>query len=377
MSKFNLKSLCKKIFKWIAIVFFSLVLITSLVIGYLWLFPDGFTARQKEGPKVLTDLLRMAEESTPFNPDPYISSTYQPDNPLYQPVLEIQRHRWDIAEKLLEPLVEKGNAGAMFWLAEITYGSPYRSSKAAHLYQKSAKLGNPYAALRLDVDNPVCQRFMSGFCKEKWGIFGRKLLKERADKGDVKAGYYLLRDKLLTTEEEHKELERLVTENAKNNYYYPLMDMLDGYLNNKKLRAHENKKLVIQLMKLAVNNNYVPLMSKIVFGDDISVTPDYLLQIIQRSVYLEDMPEICSFYYSKKEHSQRSDLIKGGACALTSDHANSNRFNHFDLFQFRLKQRGVSELSKSEITQAKKLSDKMIERQTPSIYIDEMNPPSP
>ncbi|SHI04892.1 hypothetical protein VA7868_01380 [Vibrio aerogenes CECT 7868] len=377
MSRIKFRTLFKNIIKWLAIAFVSLVLIVFLVFGYLWLFPDGFTARHNEGPKVLTELLHMAEQSKPFNPDPYIASTYRPENPLYQPVLAIQRHRWDIAEKLLEPLAEKGNADAMFWLAEITYGSPYRSSKAAHLYQKSAELGNPYAALRLDVDNSDCQRFMSGYCKEKWGKLGRKLLKERADKGDVKAGYYLLRDKLLTTEEEHKKLESLVTANAKNHYYRPLADLLKRYLkgyyfDRKEPLSSENKRLVIQLMKLAVNNNYVPLMSEIIFDDDISVTSEYMEKMINKRNELDISVTVCREFYPVGEDKPRINVIKLAGCAIASDQE-VNRYHDFNMVKSNLKYNDYPPLSEAELSQAKHIADNIIKNMTPVIYIDEMN----
>ncbi|MDW6002365.1 SEL1-like repeat protein [Vibrio mangrovi] len=212
---------------------FTLVGIVILGVGgfmaYL-MIPSGFQSRQAEGPKVLTELLKMAEESQPFNPDPYISSTYRPGDPLYEPLLYIQRHRQGLAEELLKPLVEQGNADAMYWLAQITYRDNYYSGgPAAELFQKSAELGNPYAALRLDSDNYECRRRMSSYCDQKWGELGRKLLQERADKGDKKAEYYLLQYDENSSEEVHKKLEKLVTENAKNHYYQPLMRLVYDY----------------------------------------------------------------------------------------------------------------------------------------------------
>ncbi|WP_415846697.1 tetratricopeptide repeat protein, partial [Vibrio aerogenes] len=269
----------------------SLCAIAALGFGsyvLYYIIPSGFQSRHAEGPKVLTELLHMAEQSKPFNPDPYIASTYRPENPLYQPVLEIQRHRWDIAEKLLEPLAEKGNADAMFWLAEITYGSPYRSSRAAHLYQKSAELGNPYAALRLDADNSDCQRFMFGYCKEKWGKLGRKLLKQRADNGDLKAAYYLLKldiDVYSDSAEVHKKLEQLVTENAKQHYYQPLMSLLGGYVRHGYYGPYLDKDspvdkqdivLVNKILTLLANNNYPLALSTVILDDREMFSSQYI-----------------------------------------------------------------------------------------------------
>ncbi|WP_415846678.1 hypothetical protein, partial [Vibrio aerogenes] len=283
----------------------SLCAIAALGFGsyvLYYIIPSGFQSRHAEGPKVLTELLHMAEQSKPFNPDPYIASTYRPENPLYQPVLEIQRHRWDIAEKLLEPLAEKGNADAMFWLAEITYGSPYRASRAAHLYQKSAELGNPYAALRLDVDNSDCQRFMFGYCKEKWGKLGRKLLKQRADNSDVKAAYYLLKldmNEFSNSAEVHKKLEKLVTENAKQYYYHPLIRLIrtylggssySPYLDRNKEISTEQWKILMQFAMLAANNNFPPAVAKYIYSNDNMTPKGYLSKVIGQSILLEGKP---------------------------------------------------------------------------------------
>ncbi|WP_038181610.1 hypothetical protein [Vibrio rhizosphaerae] len=225
----------KLIYKTLLTIVGVIILAAGGLLAYLAI-PSGFQSRQSEGPKVLTELLKMAEESQPFNPDPYISSTYRPGDPLYEPLLYIQRHRQGKAEELLKPLVEQGNADAMYWLAQITYDDSYYSSgPAAKLFQKSAELGNPYAALRLDSNNRECQMFMSGYCDQKWGKLGRKLLQERAEKGDKKAEYYLLQYDENSSEEVHKELEQLVTENAKNHYYQPLMRLFYDYYDGRYL----------------------------------------------------------------------------------------------------------------------------------------------
>ncbi|WNJ96837.1 hypothetical protein RND59_07115 [Vibrio ruber] len=238
----------KLIYKTLLTIVGVIILATGGLMAYL-VIPSGFQSRQAEGPKVLTELLNMAQESQSFNPDPYISSTYRPGDPLYEPLLYIQRHRQGKAEELLKPLVEQGNADAMYWLAQITYDDSYYSSgPAAKLFQKSAELGNPYAALRLDINDRECQMFMSGYCDQKWGELGRKLLQERAAQGDKKAEYYLLQYDENSSEEVHKELERLVTENAKNHYYQPLMNIILNYSIQSYL-TYFQKKIYLQKIK--------------------------------------------------------------------------------------------------------------------------------
>ncbi|QMV15839.1 SEL1-like repeat protein [Vibrio spartinae] len=228
--KINKRLIYKTLFTLIGIV----ILAVGGFMAYL-MIPSGFQSRQAEGPKVLTELLNMAEKSQPFNPDPYISSTYRPGDPLYEPVLAIQRERWDIAQKLLQPLVEQGNADAMYWLAHISGGSIYAGKEIARLFRKSAELGNPYAALRLDVSSEDCSLYLRGYCDPKWGKIGRKLLQERAEQGDKKAAYYLLQYDENSSEEVHKKLEQLVTENAKNHYYQPLMRLIYDYYDGRYL----------------------------------------------------------------------------------------------------------------------------------------------
>ncbi|WP_143169276.1 hypothetical protein [Vibrio quintilis] len=328
----------------------------------------------------------MAEQSKPFNPDPYIASTYRPDNPLYQPVLEIQRHRWDIAEKLLKPLVEKGNADAMFWLGDITYGSGlYSAGPAAKLFQQSAESGNPYAALRLDIDNSDCQRFMSGYCNEKWGRLGRKILKQRAENGDVKAAYYLLKldiDVYSDSAEVHQKLEQLVTENAKQHYYQPLMNLIGYYvrhgyygpfLDKGSLVDEKDIKITNKILTLLVNNNYPLALSTVVIEGESVFPKKYVDKVMRQLEKIDVNYYSCLDYFFLKGEKNRSNIVNLASCAITSDKFLHRNYNLSSL-RMDLENENLDALTEKELAKARRLSNERISQMTPVIYIDEMNP---
>ncbi|ASA55652.1 hypothetical protein [Vibrio gazogenes] len=370
----------KLIYKTLLTIVGVIILAASGLMAYLAI-PSGFQSRQAEGPKVLTELLRMAEKSQPFNPDPYISSTYRPGDPLYEPVLAIQRDRWDIAQKLLQPLVEQGNADAMYWLAHITYDDSYYSSgPAAKLFQKSAVLGNPYAALRLDINDRECQMFMGGYCDKKWGELGRKLLQERAAQGDKKAEYYLLQYDENSSEEVHKKLEQLVTENAKNHYYQPLMRQIYNYtsglylpfLEQNKSISIEKKKLISNLLRLGANNNFPPSMYYVYSYNDM-YSEDYVKRVVEHSISLNVSSYICEAYYSKVSNRLRNDVVKGAACAMANDVVRGNGNNRVSIFDFNLDKNNIAPLTDEEKRESDRIAKLILNDITPVIYIDEMN----
>lgn len=299
----NIKSLALKLLALIllAAAGFSIWFLIHIVL------PSGFQSRQAEGPKVLTEVLAMAEESQPFNSDPYISSTYRPGDVLYEPLLAIQRHRNGIARKLLEPLAERNNADALYWLGEITYGlSAFSGRQAGEYFERSAELGNPYAALRLDVDDYDCQRYMRGYCNEKWGRLGRKILQERADNGDLKAEYALLDFDEFSDKDTHLELEHLVTENAKKYYYRPLMNMLTlyekkwhyPYLSEDEELSLDDKLILNKLKSLMINNNYTIAYH---WYDD-SINNIYQLDdVVKKYIYIDSSLSLCSYYFPRKK----------------------------------------------------------------------------
>ena len=59
----------------------------------------------------------------PLNDNIDISSIYKPGDLLFDAVLAIQRNHWSKAIKELTPYAEKKDPDALFWLAQISYGS--------------------------------------------------------------------------------------------------------------------------------------------------------------------------------------------------------------------------------------------------------------
>ena len=183
-----------------------------------------------------------------------IASIYKPGDALFNAVWGVQRRRWDIAEKELKPWVEKNDPEAMFWMATVIYRSSiYDTREALDLLQKSAKLGNPYAALFFSPKNNQCQLYYSDVCSEEWVNKAQMLFVEQAKKGDVRGIYY---SKVLNNPT-HEEYVQAVIEAAKNHYYYPLVEYA-----NKTARKHEpNKdmeKMAIKLLQYARYHNFAP-----------------------------------------------------------------------------------------------------------------------
>lgn len=210
--------------------------------------------KQKEDYKE-KNIIEFVNSVSDNNVGYYISSTYKPSDKLYKPVLAIQRNRWDIAKPLLEELVKENNPDAMYWLANISGGSIFSGEKMADLFERSAKLGNPYAALRLNKGAEDCDTYLSGYCSEEWGKEAKKILKDRENKGDYKAEYYLS----LLNGNNYDDVLDLVLKNAQHHYYHPL-----GYFlrYDYRLKPELRKKLY----KIMIDNYFVPAADVMYFN---------------------------------------------------------------------------------------------------------------
>ncbi|PSB76889.1 hypothetical protein C5F61_14790, partial [Photobacterium damselae subsp. damselae] len=148
-----------------------------------------------------------------------IASIYKEGDALFSPVLSIQRQKLAEAEEELQPLVEKGDPEAMFWMAKIIYRSSIKDTpKALALLKESAKT-NPYAAMALFPDNRESQRYFNGFCEEKWIDKAKKLFTEQSKNGDVRAEFYI--EKL---KRKHDIYISAIIKAAENNYLYPMVE---------------------------------------------------------------------------------------------------------------------------------------------------------
>ncbi|WED20739.1 hypothetical protein L3Q72_08785 [Vibrio sp. JC009] len=370
-----------------------IVLAALSLFGYnLYLkYPSGFELRTSKGPQLLTKLNALAEKGVLINPDPYASSTYKPGDPLFEPVLAIQQGRSYDARKPLEKLVSEGDTDAMYWLAEITYALSVNSSRTgAELFIKAAELGNPYAALRLDEDNYECQLMMGLYCDKKWGELGRKILKERADEGDIKAAFALIPHRWEATEEEHKKLENIAFEAIKQNYYVPLVKLIDSYhgLNEEDLLFYKldpnfesQKELLRKMILIAVNNNYLPSLNtvrldpKLDTGVKNKITKRYL-PILGNS--LAGTSAIIELFLTESDYD-RKNVIEGAAWSIVADHyENNSKFNppgNLRIYRYVLTNEiNRPDLTESEVEEAKLLAGEYLKISKPTIYIDEIEP---
>ncbi|PSV33987.1 hypothetical protein C9J46_21420, partial [Photobacterium sp. GB-36] len=183
------------------------------------------------------------------------ASIYQPGDPLFEGILNIQRKLWGKAEKTLQPLADKKNPEAMYWLATITYGSSiYDTPKAGKMLMEAAELGNPYAALFFSPDSRYCNMYFKKQCSEKWVEKAQKLFAEQAKTGDVRAVYY---STILKPDLTHEQYISAIINAAKNHYYYPLVEYSITLRESEKSN-HEMKELASDLLNYARFYNFVP-----------------------------------------------------------------------------------------------------------------------
>lgn len=348
---------------------FSVLLASTVILYYKW--PSGFMLKQADGPSVYADFARNYSEKKEENPDPYASSAYQPGDDLYEPLLAVQQRRWNTAKELLEPLVEENNTTAMFWLAEI--------NTDARLFQKAANLGNPYAALRLDINNDECMDHMRLYCHEKWGKLAKKVLQERAKEGDIKAKYAIQYHFGKKSKSDHEDYIKLSIEGAKINYYEPLFNILKDYKYRwnlpfwakDEILSDEELDILSKLFSLMVDNNFPMALFYIDSEGD-----DFKKYSFERyHSLLGEKASLLFDYYISKVETDREYLVKGYAIAILSDsYRHSNKKNRGEnLYSYKVEDAGYK-MSDIDIEKAKALAKEMKKKSTPVIYIDEIEP---
>lgn len=383
-----------KILKRIAKYIVGLVLIAVLGVifyaGYkLW--PSEFDVNISAGPnQMLSSLIAQAKKGTPINKDPYASSLYHPDNPLYKPLLAMQQRSFLDEENTLVPLVEQGNADAMFWLGKAVYDRSFFAGdgeSGAKLFKRAAELGNPYAALMLD-DTADCQMNMGWNCDSKWGELGRKLLKARALKGDAKAGFRLFKIterkkagysaffKSGYQSERFRILLKAAEDGIKQHYYEPILYLIKSYKLRTSLSPFNSKEIplsvteennLFSLLKIAVNNNnYYAAVQ---------------LQRLEHSKYSENtMERLLPFigwrytaaldYYVLMAATDRVYAVRGFARQIAYEN-NGDPKTIRSMFEYLLSDAGLPPLSDKEKAQAKVLAKEYSKQNKPIIFIDE------
>ncbi|WP_052956239.1 SEL1-like repeat protein [Photobacterium angustum] len=236
--------------------------ITTLLLVFSFLVLNGCskaTTPQQADIAVFEQFLSENPISS-INPSIDIASIYQPGDPLFEGVLNIQRKLWGKAEKTLQPLADKKNPEAMYWLATITYGSSiYDTPKAGKMLIEAAELGNPYAALFFSPDSRYCNMYFKNQCNEKWVEKAQKLFVEKAKTGDVRAVYY---STILKPDLTHEQYINAIINAADNHYYYPLVEY-SNILRKSESSNHEMKEIAIELLNYARFYNFVPAIESL------------------------------------------------------------------------------------------------------------------
>ena len=379
-----------KITKCVINYWIRLVALTIIGVFIFALYRQTPTERSFEiaaGPnEALAELLAIAEKGVPINPDPYASSTYQPDDVLYPAMALIQRRGY--AEDLLSELAEQGNVDAMFWLGIVHNSGFYSGSK---YFLQAAELGNPYAALMLDKDNPSCKRN----CDAKWGELGRKILRERAAQGDAKAGYalylniqyqkpslgYLFNRKEYEAKGQgpFQVLLKAAKDGIKQNYYKPLSTLLDLYTyryalmpfnDNKVPLTKKEQAILFKVMEIAVNNNDIGVIA------GLSSSPDgWRLNAADRVIdFVDETYRLFAYEaFSLMALKDRAYAIRGYARAITYQERYKGMGTVFNIgiYEDMLEDANVSLLSKKEKAQARLLADQYLKNYAPILDVDE------
>lgn len=345
--------------------------------------------------ETLGDLLELAKEDKRVSGNPLTSSTYRKGDILYRPIIAIQQGRWGEAKKMLTPLVEEGNADAMFWLADITYrSSAFSGSEGAALFQKAAEMGNPYAAIKLSpkYNTRQCKMRMPSYCEEKWGDIALEILLKRSKKGDIKANYaYLYYTRFEQTDKDYFEsLLSVVKKGIKTNYYAPLQYLVYMYQTRKDLNPFVNdvnplsnkdaNKLVDLLMIAARNNDVVSIeIINNVFKESLEPL-EYLepfQQAVKRTLPAVDFRNYSAtfdyFVYTSRKNGGSFPVMGYAYASLFDFQAGQNEGDMYRrIYESSLKISGINTLTESNKLKAKEIASMLSGDNTPATIIDEV-----
>jgi hypothetical protein len=340
----------------------------------------------------LAELISIADKNQTANLNLDAASTFQRSNPIFEAIIAIQQERWWEAQELLTPLAEQENAEALFWLGDITYrSSAFSGRKGAKLFEKSAKLGNPYAAIKLSpkYNSYECKMRMGSYCNEKWGELGLDILRKQADAGNVKAAYsYLFYTKFDDGSFDYFEKFLDVVERGiEIKYYRPLRHLVDMYQTREHLNPYnrdiiplteEDRKILAKLLMVAAENNDIPSI-KILNNRylDVISSPRKFDEIVERNLNALDSQHYFisyDFFLRKyKQSNERDFLIHGYAYAMMYDKSEGEGQSVYHrMFDSRLEESGISALTQKEKNSAKAIFETQVEKQKFSAYIDEV-----
>ncbi|NIY84075.1 hypothetical protein [Vibrio hepatarius] len=334
-------------------------------------FTDYELTKPPEGR--LSELISIASTNKTINSNLYAASTFQPNDPLFKAIIAIQQSRWYEAGELLKPLVDQGNADAMFWLGDITYrSSAFSGWNGAELFKRSAELGNPYSAIKLspEFNSYQCKMRMRSYCDKKWGKAGLDILQERAATGDVKAAYaYLFYTRFDRTNFDYfNQFLEIVEDGIKKNYYRPLRQLVFMYQTREHLSPYnrdvialttqDRKVLANLLMVAALNNDIVSIdLLNEKFKDVIPSMAKFDRLVEQNLPLVDNARYFITYDYFlrqfNKSNKDREFLIRGYAYAtLYDDYEGGISFHNRQVYEMILKDSGIETLNEQEKSKA-------------------------
>ncbi|MGF1911825.1 hypothetical protein L4C38_20630 [Vibrio kasasachensis] len=233
--------------------------------------------------------------------DPYISSSVKPGDEMYEFLMELQHGAG--YEHLLEPLIEAGNTDAMVWMARMSSNDVEMRGEVIALLGRAMEAGNPFAALALSDGGEECRWFGKGSLSTRVGqsigidipehietcsaenwYRAQQGFKELAEKGDLRAQYYLLQRQHIDNPDETRESRdhhiREIIRFAEGNYYQPLMDYIQTLVVKESdwlnyiVKYKELDSMVINLLTIAANHNYIPAVNMLINMNYKTIRPD-------------------------------------------------------------------------------------------------------
>ncbi|MFG0887383.1 tetratricopeptide repeat protein [Vibrio furnissii] len=259
-----------------------LVLVISFIVGLVACKPNPQDDIALFQPFITENINKKSD-------DPYISSTVKPGDKLYDILVNIQHGDTHSAYEKLMVLVDKNDYEAQFLVAKMIYQASSQSiARAIKLYKQSANQGNPYAYYELSPLGKGCLAYFGKkTCTDENFNKAIELFKSLAEKGDLRAQYFLLKQQELDQSKETRaQYIQEVIRFSQYHYYQPLMDYVNTILIrpqdkfNYEAKTPELYQLAIQLLTVAANNNYIPAIEFLVRQDsDLKSNDDLYLKL--------------------------------------------------------------------------------------------------
>ncbi len=260
--------------------------------------------------------------------DPYISSTVKPGDKLYDLILHAQHGRWDEDEdeRWLD-LIKQGNTQAMIWYGRVLTVGLQQRGQGYQLIRNAMLKGDPYAALWLSDRSQECLDDLganspnnklaemaglstssdSDICTKENFAKAVEGFEELAKQGDLRAQYFLLKQKEWDKSEETRaDYIQEIIRFSEAHYYQPLMDYVETILYYSKeaqkdvSNTQDQYDLAIQLLTIASSNNYIPAIEKLYFSIENEGKKN---DLINQAMSLGDVRMIRYKYYQMEESS--------------------------------------------------------------------------